>query len=149
MQGAKLEAFRRGELMALQLQIKRCTVYKLISKAIAFIAAEGMLGEDKELQQEFQQLVKGEIELFKAIAKGEGVSGSFPLLSSLSQFSRYHMLLALSYAYHNHSLPLFPSAPYRSAHGGRVPQLSPWVLWAWGGVLWACAGSCGRCKEGG
>ena len=33
-----------------------------------------MLGEDKELQQEFQQLVKGEIELFKAIAKGEGVS---------------------------------------------------------------------------
>ena len=35
---------------------------------------EGMLGEDKELQQEFQGLVKGEIELFKAIAKGEGVS---------------------------------------------------------------------------
>lgn len=33
-----------------------------------------MLGEDKELQQEFQQLVKGEIELAKAIVKGEGVS---------------------------------------------------------------------------
>lgn len=38
--------------------------------------AEGMLGEDKELQQEFQQLVKGEIELFKAIVKGKGVGKS-------------------------------------------------------------------------
>lgn len=40
----------------------------------AYLHPEGMLGEDKELQQEFQQLVKGEIEMFKAIAKGEGVS---------------------------------------------------------------------------
>lgn len=56
-----------------------------------------MLGEDKELQQEFQQLVKGEIELFKAIAKGEGVSKSQHTGHDLEQDLEDKVLYSLYY----------------------------------------------------
>lgn len=36
--------------------------------------AGGITGEDKELQEEFKQLVKGEVEIFKAIMQGQGIS---------------------------------------------------------------------------
>ena len=46
---------------------------RILGSFVSF-AAGGLTGDDKELQEEFQELVKGEIKVFKAIVKGEGVN---------------------------------------------------------------------------